>query len=60
MVGSVGVLDGGGGPPDQVLGQGEVGLGVAAGLVAGQGDGTEDAGPARQRHDQYRPEVPGR
>jgi hypothetical protein len=33
--------------------------GVAAGLVAGHGDGAEDAGPARQRHDQYRPEVQG-
>jgi hypothetical protein len=59
MVGSIGVLDGGGGPPGQVLDKGEVGLGVAAGLVAGQGDGAEDVGPARQRHDQYRPEVQG-
>ena len=57
MVSAVGVLDGAGGAPGQVLGQGQVGLGVAARLVAGQGDGAKDAGPAHQRHHHPRPDV---
>ena len=59
MVGAVGVFDGGGGPPGQVLGQREVSLGVAAWLVAGEGDGAKDPRPARQWHDHRRPQVEG-
>jgi hypothetical protein len=59
QLGAVGALDGVGGPPGQVLGQGQVGLGVAAGLVAGEGDAAEDAGPSRQRRHQRRADVEG-
>ena len=59
VVGTVSLFDGGGRPPGQVLGQCEVRLGVATWLVAGEGDGAEDPGPARQGHGHRRPEVEG-